>query len=89
MQRPIGFTIPDDLELDREMQKIFAGYQGRDVGVQASICGKIDNVDLPLSPYDRIVSIAHGKIVGHVDLTDLIARYNTSLGMPRDYRDRD
>lgn len=80
--RPIGFTVEENPQFSDKIDKIFSSFFGRSIGVEASVCGRIDPADLPLSPYTQNLTIRQARIVRNMDVTDFIANYEKSLRMP-------
>ena len=79
---PINFSVRDDIAFNREIQHVFTSRVGRDVGVEALVCGQIQDVNLPLTPYNKSMDIQSGKIIGQLDMTDMIKNYHKAIHMP-------
>lgn len=79
---PIAYTVIDDEDFWLQTNQEFSNHVGRDIGVEASICGKIEPVDLPLSGYSRSMTIKAGSILKPIDVTALIDNYQRQLGTP-------
>ena len=80
--RPMGYTVTGDEDFWSEIQQEFSSHIGRAIGVEASICGKIEPINLPLSSYSRNMTIKAGSVLKPVDVTELIENYKRQLGTP-------
>lgn len=81
-KQPIGFSVRGNGLFDREIEHVFTSHIGRDIGVEALVCGSIKDVDLPLTVFNKSMDIQSGKIIAQVDMTQMIKAYDASIGMP-------
>ena len=82
-RRPIDFSAEENPQFLKKIDKVFSGFYGRSIGVEASVCGRMDRVDLSLSPYTHSLTIRQASILRNVDVTDMIEVYEKALGAPR------
>lgn len=81
-RRPIGFSVEGNDIFEEDVDRIFRSHIGRDIGVEALVCGKVERVDLPLSPYSRELRIRQARVIRQVDLTRMLGRYRLGLQSP-------
>ena len=74
-----SYTLNGNTGSYRELQTIFESGVGRDVGVEAMICGRAFERNSPSSLYDAI-EIDKVTILRPVDMTDMISERSSDLG---------
>jgi hypothetical protein len=77
---PIGFDVEQNQAFAERIERVFRSKVGRDQGVEAVVCGRLEPVDLPLSPYGHYLVIRQASFVRTVDMTTMIRNYRRAIG---------
>jgi hypothetical protein len=79
---PVSFDLEQNQTFAARIEHVFRGKLGRDEGVEAVVCGRLEPVDLPLSPYSHSLVIRQATFVRTVDMTMMIRNYRRAIGSP-------
>ncbi len=80
--RPIDFYEEGSSSFTREVDSSYYAHSGRSIGVEAIVCGRIENYENPISPNKKSIYIRSYRKIREVDMTELIEKYYRSIGTP-------